>query len=104
MRKQFAEEIKQPFGGAISVIVKIINMLKFRWSVFRMKRSHKRMLKYYIQALKFCLRNINKIGAPVNESENDTLKRLLVFYDETVADINKEVDRHRHYAWDQHIQ
>lgn len=74
--------------------------LAFKLSIFKVRRTHKRMMKVRLRILKFCLYKVVKIGIPKNNEENETLKRIIAFYDETIKELNKDIDRCRQYVWD----
>lgn len=77
------------------VLSEKIKALRFRLSVFKVKHSHMKLLKYDLKILKFCMRYMNKICIPVTEAENETMKKLFSVYDETIAELNKNVDIYR---------
>lgn len=76
---------------------KKIKWLQFRFGILRTKHSHWKLVKHYLKTLKFCLHYIHKIGAPTNDTEEETIKRLISLYDETIADISKDVEWVRRY-------
>ena len=80
----------------------IMQKWQFKFSVFKVKRAYKRVLKHNFKLLKWCLRNIVKVGVPTTLTENDILKKSLDLYDEMIQDMNKYVARHRNYVWNQH--
>ena len=74
--------------------------LDFKLSLFKVRCTHKRLMKVRLRILKLCLHKVVKIGIPKNNEENETLKRIIAFYDETIQDLNKDIDRCRKYVWD----
>ena len=81
-------------GGEV-MLGKRIDRLKFKISVFKVKRSHMKLVKHDLKILWFCIHHLNKICIPTNEAKNETMKRLLSVYDETIAELNKNVEIYR---------
>lgn len=74
---------------------KKINRLKFKFSVFKVKRSHMKLVKHDLKILLFCIHHLNKICIPTSEAKNEAMKKLLSVYDETIAELNKNVEIYR---------
>lgn len=83
------------------MLKKAIQKWQFKFSVLKVKRAHKRVLRHSFKILKWCLHNINKIDIPTTSTENDILKKSLDLYDEMIQVMNKHVVRYRSYLWDQ---
>ena len=79
------------------MLKKVINKWQFTDSLRKVKSLHKKVLRQNLKIMKFCLYRINKIGIPTNETETETLKRLVSVYDETLKDLNKDIDRYSDY-------
>ena len=80
------------------MLKKVMNKWQFNNSLRKVKSLHKKVLRQNLRILKFCLYRINKIGIPTNDTEIETLKRLITVYDETLKDLNKDIDRYgNHY-------
>jgi len=73
---------------------------QFKFSIFKLKCTHMRAIRYDIKILKFCVYNINKIGIPTNETNNESVKQLLSLYDKTIEKINGDIEKIRSYTWD----
>lgn len=74
---------------------KKLNAIKFKFGVFKVKYSHMRLMKHYLKTLKFCIYHMVKIGIPVSDGEKMLMEALLSVYDETIMELNKNVDVHR---------
>ena len=74
---------------------KKINAIKFKFSIFKVKCSFMRVVRHNLKTLKFCIYHLNRICIPTNEEKNEVMKKLLSVYDETIAELNKNVEIYR---------
>jgi hypothetical protein len=72
--------------------------LKFK--TFKLRCSHMKIVKHELKILRFCVCNIIKIGIPISETDNESIKQLSALYDETLKKLNGDVDKIRSYVWD----
>lgn len=95
-------EMLDPHGAIKSTIMKNkpLQKLQFKIAISQVKCIHKTLMKHRLHTLKFCLINIARIGIPTSKEENETLKRLLALYDDTIKDMDKDLNRSRNYLWD----
>lgn len=77
------------------MLSKKINFLKFKFACFKAKCIHMKAVTLKLKILKFCIRHANKINIPVTEGEIMLMEALLSVYDETIADLNKDMDTYR---------
>ena len=52
-------------------------------------------MKYDLKVIKFCVKHMDKICVPINEKENEVMKKLLVAYDEAINSLNESVNIYR---------
>jgi len=68
----------------------------FKFSIIKLKLNHNKLVRTRLKILKFCLKNISKYNIYLaNENELDFLKKLLGLYDETIEELNKDLERYR---------
>ena len=72
-----------------------IKALKFKFSCFKIRHRCMKLMKHYLKTLKFCIYHANKINIPVSKGEIMAMEALLSVYDETIAELNKNMDRYR---------
>lgn len=72
-----------------------IKFLKFKFACFKAKCSVMKAMKLKLKILKFCIHHANKINIPVTKGEVMAMESLLSVYDETVTELNKNMDRYR---------
>jgi len=77
-----------------------MDFLKFKLAILKLRFTHKKLMKLNLYTLKWCVYHINKIGIPKSKEENELLKKILGYYDETVKDLNKDVERYRNFVWE----
>ena len=69
--------------------------LKFKFAVLRVKYSRMKLMECSFKILKSCIRELDKIGVPISEEENEAMKKLLSVYDNGITELNKSVDIYR---------
>lgn len=72
-----------------------IKALKFKFSCFKSRHRCMKLMKHYLKTLKICIYHANKINIPVSKGELMVMEVLLSVYDETIAELNKNMDRYR---------
>ena len=72
-----------------------IKALMFRFGCFKIRCSHMKLMKHHLKTLKFCIYHANKIHLPASKGEIVVMKALLSVYDETIAELNKDMDRYK---------
>ena len=72
-----------------------IKFIKFKLACFKVKRSVMKGINHRLKILKFCIHYANKINIPVTKGDIMAMEALLSVYDETIADLNKNMDVHR---------
>lgn len=77
---------------------KMIRKWKFEFASFKLKWAYKKTVKIRLEVLEWCLCKIDKIGIPINETDNEKLKQLFSLYDAAIKDMNNDVDRYRSYV------
>lgn len=64
--------------------------IKHEVFMFRLKRLIRKKTKLKIKRIAICLKAVNDINVPKNESEQSLLKKVLDDYDETLMEIENE--------------
>lgn len=67
--------------------------INFKLSAYKVRRSTKSLLRYYIKCLRFCFDITIKIGFPVNEKEFKQLDAALDLYDSTNEKITEHFEK-----------
>ena len=72
-----------------------INKFNFKLSSFKLKYTHINLIKHRLKIVLFCIYHMMKISIPVSEGEKVMMEALLSVYDETIAELNNDVDVYR---------
>ena len=67
------------------------NWFQFRLSMIKLKRTHAKRIDCNLRIIRFCLNTMMHIGVPVTEEETTTMQRLIDWYFENRADLDKDV-------------
>lgn len=73
---------------------------QFKFRIFKLTRSHMKVIKHDLKILRFCVCNIIKIGIPTSEANNESIKQLSALYYETIKKLNGDVDKISSYVWE----
>ena len=68
---------------------------KFRLACWKVMHARWKLLRHHLKTLKFCLYRAHKIYTPHSKGDELFLGCLLEVYDETIADLNKQVELYR---------
>ena len=74
--------------------------LKFTLNMFKVRRTHKKIIKMRLWILKRCIYEIIRIGNPKNNIEIKSLNQAIILYDNTVQELNNNIDRYRKLVQD----
>lgn len=74
---------------------KLIDRLRFKISVFKVKYSHMKLMKHYLKTLEFCIHHMSRIIIPKSNGDMMLMEALLSVYEETIVELNNNVDAYR---------
>lgn len=71
------------------------DMFMFRLSALNVRLTHRKVIKHHLKVIKFCLEEMEDIGIPITKEENETLKRLLDLYYETINSLERDIKMYK---------
>lgn len=69
--------------------------IKFKISSFKLRFTYMKRIRLYLKALRLCVKYLNKITIPTNDTEYKMMSSLLEYYDNTIVELNDYVEVYR---------
>ena len=67
----------------------------------RLNRNRNKILKNRLKILKLSTLLMYKIGIPINNDKNELLKKSIDIYEDTIEELNKEVELYKSYLYEE---